>query len=161
MKCDMTNNISIRNITKNDYDWVKQLWYSNRDTLSIPYGRCIEELCSDINCLIVELNNVPIAMGTVVFKKRLKEYRIEHLVVSSDVRGKGIGTLLLFELVSRIPNDTLIDLDIVACAVLGADNNKFYDRFCVSKTIQHRKTKDFYRYVLDKRRICDGQRDIM
>lgn len=148
-------NIQIRNATTGDFEWIKKLWYLNRDTLSIPFNRCIQELCVDKNCWIVEVDDIPIAIGRIHFYRRCYEIRIEHLVVDERFRGNGIGTMLLRHLIKNfcLKDISLIEPDIVANAVVGAKNNLFYDKFAKSKTVLQRKTKTLYRYVLDKERI--------
>lgn len=152
----MVNNLTIRNSTPSDFDWIKALWYKNRDTLSIPFTRCINELCSDKNCYVVEIDGKQVAVGRIHFAKRLFELRIEHLVVDEDFRGKGIGTTLLKHLVAsfELRENTIIYPEIVACAVVGAKNNAFYEKFAIKKSIINRKTRVLYRYVLDRRRLC-------
>lgn len=146
------DDVVFRKSTSNDFLWIKQLWYSNRDTLSIPFSRCITALCEDENCIIAELDGSPIGIGTICFKPRMYEIRIEHLVIDKNYRGKGLGTLILSTLINNfvVKDIGLFEPEIVAYAVVGATNNRFYSKYAKSKSLVHRKTKDLYRFVLDK-----------
>jgi GNAT superfamily N-acetyltransferase len=151
----MENNVTIRHSRADDFEWIKTLWYANRDTLSIPFNRCINELCTCDNCKVVDIDGTPVAFGRIRFARRCCEVRIEHLVVDEKFRGKGLGTILLKHLISTfvLNGSWIIEPEIIANAVVGAKNNLFYDKYSKSKTILYRKTKTLYRYVLDKEKL--------
>lgn len=152
--------LMIRNCNLDDYTFIKELWYKNRDTLSIPFKRCIVEMCNDPNSFIYEVDGRPIGMGSIKYMKRLKEFRIEHICIDSSHRGKGYGSKLLIHLVNSVnthKNTGLLKPEIVAYARKGAKNNKFYRKYMHSESDIQRKTVTLIRFVLDERKLnTDG-----
>lgn len=151
--------MKIRKCDTGDFDFILNLWKANRDTLSIPFTRCIHEMCEGGNSYIGELEGVPIAMCEFKYMTRLAEYRVEHICISEPYRGKGYGTELikhLYTLYKKEVSTMIIPCEFVAYARKGALNNKFYDRLSKSQSICERKHMDLIRYVFDERKIING-----
>lgn len=149
----------IRKCNKDDFTFILDLWKTNRDTLSIPFTRCIEEMCSSDYAFIGEVNDKPIAMCEFKYMSRLKEYRVEHICIDSAYRGHGYGTELiryLYSIYKSKVKSMIIPCEFVAYARKGALNNAFYNKLSCSQTLCPRKNMDLIRYVFDERKIIDG-----
>ena len=149
--------------TIDDIQNIKCLYKKNKDTLSIPFERVFDAMLTDKNFWIIKtVDGELIGMCGLKLKPRKLEKEIIHLCIDTKFRRQRFATILcrtclLNFTTSKVklfqPED---NIPVVAYAVKGAENNKFYDKFACAKLECPKQTKILIRYTLDINKLLEG-----
>lgn len=146
-------NYTIRTLTKNEIDDCLKLYKeSGEGALGIPFKRSFYAII-DTESFYGAFDDEKL-IGTIGWYqlKRSKAYYITKLCVDNQYKGNGVGSLLLGYAMGKIVTDFknsphIFDFpDIYAEAVVGANNNSFYEKFGKIAYTKHCKTRDLYIY---------------
>jgi ribosomal protein S18 acetylase RimI-like enzyme len=143
----MSINVNIELLKREDEKELLILWRKQGDVLGIPFKSGLYKLIDAKQFYCIKENNKIIAFCAYKIMKRQPEVRLCHLCVDENYRNLGIAKFLIQNILKSIPSD----LDFVAHAKDGAENNSFYDKYKLCDyEIEHKKTMDIRIYKLDK-----------
>lgn len=143
-------------MSREDMDSVCKLWNKHSDVLHIPYKDKIETAIKNNNAFVLK-NSLGIIGGFIIFKKIEKRNcgKITELCVDEKYRHSGLGLKLVKYFVDNCDNCDFYILE----AIVGADNNSFYNKFCTPGDVHELNGgKKLREYKIDIERLgelCD------
>lgn len=160
---EQTVNYSILHPTVSDLPDIKRLYKQNRDTLSIPFSRIFDAMLVDENFWIIKsVDGELIGFCGIKLKPRKLEKEIIHLCVAEKFRRQHFASVLCKTCLLKFYQNkhglfsTVDNFPVVAYAVKGAENNKFYDKLSTLKSECPKQTKILIRYVLDINKLLEA-----
>ena len=134
-----------------DIDDVCKLWNKHVDVLSVPYRQNILTAIENNNAFVLK-NSLGMIGGFLIFKtlKRRNCGKLTELCVDEKYRHSGLGVKLVKYFVDNCSGCDFYILD----AVVGADNNSFYEKFCTPGDVRKLNGgKQLCEYLIDTERL--------
>lgn len=127
-----------------DINDIKDLRHKNSKVLGIMFDEPILSSIKRQKVYVIRNENGKVICMCIITKhQKFKKKQIKSLVTEKSYRGKGLATIILYEIVRKEKGTILVE------AMDGADNNKFYDGICDFITTSKDKTINSRIYVIN------------